>query len=140
MTLRDLLIAVPLTMTSWPSKSSRSPSGINRRAAKDGVIKLELLHHLHGQPADDAAVCASQDAASQDDFTAVICGQDICDVQIVGHDEQVFVIKEFVRHGFGGGSDVHKDRGAVGNFLRATDGNRFLAQPRSAYGAPRIGC
>jgi hypothetical protein len=54
-------------------------------------------------------------AACEQHFKIILAAENRCDVQVVGDDLQVIVIKQGAGNGFGGGANIDEQRGVIGD-------------------------
>ena len=86
--------------------------------AHDDVVHLELVDHVEGGHAGNAAILGTDHAAGDDDLEIRPAGDDAGDVDVVGDHPQVLVgDDQFAGHGLDGGTDAHEQRTVIGQVL-----------------------
>ncbi|VGP97494.1 hypothetical protein SB00610_04782 [Klebsiella quasipneumoniae subsp. similipneumoniae] len=76
--------------------------------AENAEVETELRDKIEGSFSDDPAVAAAQFAAGKNNAEVLFHHQRVGDVKVIGHNPQIVVIEQGVRHRFRRGSDIDK--------------------------------
>ena len=119
--------------------------GVDTADAENAVIKTKLGDKVQGGFTDDTAIPAAQLAAGKDNAEVLFHHQRIGDVEVIGDDTQIVMVKQRMGYRFRRGTDIDKQRRAVGDFTRHLAGDalfflglgRFPVVPGSIHRAGR---
>ena len=81
--------------------------------AENAEVETELRDKVEGGFPDDPAVAAAQFAAGENNAEVLFHHQRVGDVKVIGHNPQIVVIEQGVRHRFRRGADIDKQRRPV---------------------------
>jgi hypothetical protein len=87
-------------------KVAQAPIGLNARNPDQANIDFELADEIERSLADNGAISSANNAPGDYHLAVRVVSQSSSDVQIVGDDAQVAMLKEFGRDGFDGRSNI----------------------------------